>query len=130
MTTSTVVRGAPASAPPDPSASFDQQAVDAGRERWARTTAAERSALLERVIDDTLAAAADWVADAAAAKGIAPGTPPVGEEWHSGPALVARSARLLRDSLRDIERGGRPSLPGALRDGPGGRVIAPVFPAS
>src|SRR5437764_1242231 len=98
MTTSTVVRGAPASAPPDPSASFDQQAldeavaaVDAGRERWARTTAAERITLLERVIDDTLAAAADWVADAAAAKGIAPGTPPVGEEWHSGPALVARS---------------------------------------
>jgi acyl-CoA reductase-like NAD-dependent aldehyde dehydrogenase len=137
MTTFTVARGAPASAPPDPTATFDRQAlddavaaVDAGRERWARTSVGDRVALLGQIIDDTLAAAADWVADAARAKGIPAGTPAVGEEWHSGPALVARTARLLSDSLSDIARDGRPRLPGALRSGPGGRVLAPVFPAN
>ena len=72
-------------------------------------------ALLDRVIDDTLAAGAAWVEEAARQKGIPAGTPAVGEEWHSGPALLARNARLFRDSLRDIERTGRPQLPGKLR---------------
>ena len=137
MTSATVLRGAPASPPPSPTASVDQQsldrlleALDGGRERWARTSIPERIALLERVMADTVAAADDWVADAARAKGLAADSSAVGEEWHSGPALTARTARLLRDSLRDIERTGRPRLPGALRSGPDGRVVAPVFPAS
>ena len=81
------------------------------------------------MIADTLAAAADWVADACRAKGIEPGTPAVGEEWHNL-AIVVRNARLLRESLRDIARDGRPKLPGPLASGPGGRVVAPVFPPS
>ena len=86
----------------------------------------ERIGLLERVIADTLAAAPDWIADACRAKGIAPGTSAVGEEWINL-AIAVRNARLLRDSLRDIARGGRPRLPGPLAAGPGGRVVAPVF---
>jgi hypothetical protein len=39
-----------------------------------------------------------------------------------------RNARLLRNSLRDIEREGRPRLPGAPSPGPDGRVVVPVFP--
>ena len=130
------VRGAPASAPPGASAVVDEaglaaavETVAASRERWANTSVAERIGLLERVIADTLAAAADWVADACRAKGIAPGTPAVGEEWHNL-AIVVGNARLLRESLRDIGRGGRPRLPGPLASGPGGRVVAPVFPPS
>ena len=100
----------------------------ASRERWASTSVAERIGLLDRVIADTLAAAPDWVADACRAKGIAPGTPAVGEEWINL-AIVVRNARLLRESLRDIGRDGRPRLPGPLGSGPEGRVVAPVFPA-
>jgi acyl-CoA reductase-like NAD-dependent aldehyde dehydrogenase len=135
MATFTVSRGAPASAPPSPTAVVNEQALDsvvgavhANRERWARTSVTERIALLERVIDDTMAAGEAWVDEAARQKGIPAGTAAVGEEWHSGPALVARMARLLRNSLRDIEKHGRPQLPGDLKTGPGGRVIAPVFP--
>ena len=136
MATFTVSRGAPASAPPRPDSVVDKAAFDAalatvadGRERWARTGPAERAALLDRVIADTMAAAEDWVGDAIRAKGIPAGTPAVGEEWHSGPALVARMARLLRDSLLDIDRQGRPKLPGDLKTGADGRVIAPAFPS-
>src|SRR5207248_9724026 len=104
METATVRRGAPASPPPSPTATVDRQALDqlletlyAGRERWTRTSVPERIALLERVIADIAAAAEDWVADAARAKGLAPDSPAVGEEWQSGPALMARTARLPRD---------------------------------
>jgi hypothetical protein len=131
-----LVRGAPASAPPSATTVVDREGlgeavgtVAASRERWADTSVAERIGLLERVIADTLAAAPDWVADACRAKGIEPGTPPVGEEWiHL--AFVVRNARLLRDSLRDIARDGRPKLPGPLGSGPGNRVVAPVYPPS
>jgi acyl-CoA reductase-like NAD-dependent aldehyde dehydrogenase len=135
MATFTVARGAPASAPPSPDSVVDSHRLDeivgsvfAARDRWARTTVPERIALLERILDDTVAAAPDWVADACRAKGIPGGTPASGEEWHSGPALLARNARLLRDSLRDIERAGRPELPRPLATGPDGRVVARVFP--
>ena len=131
-----LARGASASAPPAATAVVDREGlgeavatVAASRKRWANTSVAARIGLLDRVITDTLAAAPDWVADACRAKRIEPGTPAVGEEWHHL-AIVVRNARLLRDSLRDIARDGRPKLPGALASGPGGRVIAPVFPPS
>ena len=129
-------RGAPASAPPSATAVVDREGLDAAvasvaasRKRWANTPVGERFGLLERVIADTLAVAPDWIADACRAKGIAPGTPAAGEEWINL-AIAVRNARLLRDSLRDIARDGRPRLPGPLAAGPGGRVVAPVFPAS
>jgi hypothetical protein len=132
----TSARGALASAPPSAIAVLDEgglggavATVAGSRGRWATTSVAERTELLERVIVDTLAAAPDWIADACQAKGIAPGTPPVGEEWiHL--AIVLRNARLLRDSLRDIASDRPPKLPGSLAAGPEGRVVAPVFPTS
>src|SRR5947208_14116117 len=136
MATFTVSRGAPASAPPSPTSVVDQQALDgvvgavhANRERWASTSVAERIVLLDRIIDDTVAAGAAWVEEAARHKGIPAGTPAVGEEWHSGPALLARMARLLRNSLSDIDQRGAPRLPGALKPGADGRVVVAVFPA-
>jgi aldehyde dehydrogenase (NAD(P)+) len=129
-------RGAAAFAPPSAAAVVDEEglgeavaAVAANRERSANTSVAERIGLLERVIADTLAAAPEWIADAGRAKGIATGTPAVGEEWVQL-AFVVRNARLLRDSLRDIARDGRRKLPGPLASGPEGRVVAPVFPGS
>jgi hypothetical protein len=101
--------------------------VGESRERWAQTTAGERVVLLERVIADLLATADVWIADACRAKGIAPGSPPAGEEWQNL-GLVVRNARLLRNSLRDIEREGRPRLPSGPSDGPDRRVVVPVFP--
>jgi acyl-CoA reductase-like NAD-dependent aldehyde dehydrogenase len=128
-------RGAPASAPPSAAGVVDEEGlgeavatVAASRERWASTSVAERIGLLERVIADTLAAAPEWIGDVCRAQGIEPGTSAVGEEWGQL-AIVVRNARLLRESLRDIGRDGRPKLPGALASGPGGRVVAPVFPA-
>ena len=136
MTTFAIRRGAPASTPPSPAAEIDREALDAAvaavadsRARWAETSAGERAALLDRVIADTLAAGEDWNADACRAKGIAPDSPPAGEEWQNF-GLVVRNARLLRDSLRDIERDGRPCLPAPPTAGPDGRMVVRVFPPS
>ena len=92
-------RGAPASVPPPATAVVDRECLDAAvasvaasRERWANTSVGERVGLLERVITDTLAAAPDWIADACRHKGIAPGTPAVGEEWINL-AIAVRNAR-------------------------------------
>src|SRR5690348_9820170 len=136
MATFTVSRGAPASAPPRPDAVVDTAHLDdavrtvaGNRELWARTSPAQRADLLDRVVADTFAAGANWVADATRAKGIPSGSPAIGEEWHSGPALVARMARLLAASLRDIDSNGAPQLPSGMKDGPGNRIVVPAFPS-
>ena len=41
---------------------------------WAKTSAAQRATLLNRVIADTLAAQDDWLAAACHAKGLTPGS--------------------------------------------------------
>jgi acyl-CoA reductase-like NAD-dependent aldehyde dehydrogenase len=130
------VRGTLSIPQPDAVASTDFAALDravrdlgGARARWAEAPVRERAALLDRVLEDTVAAASGWVADACHAKGLTH-VGERGEEMLSGPVLVVRNARLLRDSLRDIERSGRPRFPGPVRPGPDGRMRVGVFPAS
>jgi acyl-CoA reductase-like NAD-dependent aldehyde dehydrogenase len=96
---------------------------------WAKTTAIERAELLQRVIADTLAAEEDWLAAACEAKGLAPGSPEAGEELSAGVGTFVRLARLLRDSLRDIAKDGKPSFAGPVRRAADGRLRVQVFPA-
>ena len=95
--------------------------------RWARLPAQDRVTLLDQLLRSVQGAAANWVRSGQEAKGLDPNTPQAGEEWLTGPYLVARNVRLLKRSLSDIARDGAPHLPGRpfVRDG---RVIAPVFP--
>ncbi len=100
------------------------------KDAWVAVDIPARVALLSELIDTCLAACPRWIAAAVEAKGIRPGTPPEGEEWIAGPALVLRNLRLLAQSLEDVERYGHPRLPGPPRRRPDGQVVAPVFPAS
>lgn len=120
----------PAAGPTDVDA-LDRAVEDvAGRARWwAGTRPADRAALLDRVLADTVAAAEDWLDDACRAKGLGRRTPAAGEELLSGVLPFVRLARLLRDSLLDIERTGRPRFPGPVRPAPGDRLAFGVFPA-
>jgi len=97
---------------------------------WATTGAASRAELLDQVLHDTREAADGWLADACRAKGIRPGSPEAGEELFAGVVTFVRMVRLLRDSIRDIERGGRPLYPGPVTEAPDGRLRVGVFPAS
>ncbi len=95
---------------------------------WAKTGAAARAELLQQVIDDTMAAEEAWLTAACEAKGLAPGTTEAGEELFSGIGTFVRMARLLRDSLRDIAKVGKPAVPGPVREAPDGRLRVQVFP--
>ncbi len=95
---------------------------------WAKTGAAARAELLQQVIDDTMAAEQAWLSAACEAKGLAPGTTEAGEELFTGIGTFVRMARLLRDSLRDIAKEGKPAVPGPVREAPDGRLRVQVFP--
>ena len=95
--------------------------------RWVDTAIGERIGMLEQAIRDTLDAAPAWALAGAVHKGIDRDSPLMGEPWITGPYPVIRNLRLLRDTLRDIERTGRPQPPDiGLR--PDGQVSVRVFP--
>ena len=117
-------------APPD-TAELDQ-VVDLVADHapgWAKTAAAARADLLTQVIEDTMAAQDDWLAAACEAKGLSPGSTEAGEELFAGVGTFVRMARLLRDSLREIARDGKPAFAGPIREAADGRLRVQVFPA-
>ncbi len=97
---------------------------------WAGTPIEQRIELLDRVMVDTVEAAEPWVRDACAAKGIDFDSPLAGEEWWPGPVLVVRTARLLRDSLISLSKGGMPKPKGKVTQRPDGQTVVRVFPTN
>jgi len=118
--------------PPSTKAEMDAAVatVKENASKWLATTVRERIQILEQLIETTAAQAERWVAAAIKAKGIAPNAPQVGEEWLGGPVVTVRNLRLLRDSLIDVEKYGRPLVPGPVRTLPNGQVAAQVMPTS
>lgn len=118
----------PPSVPPTSLAECDAaiDRLDAAKGRWVATGIPERIALLRRAIEDLKASADGWVADAARAKGHAPGSAGAGEEWLGGPMTTMRNLRMLIETL---EAGGQPRIPELIRR-PDGQWVARVFPAS
>jgi acyl-CoA reductase-like NAD-dependent aldehyde dehydrogenase len=101
----------------------------AHRDEWARLTVGDRLALLERIHDDCAGVVERWVSLSLAAKGITAGTRAEAEEWLGGPLFLLRNLRLLRRSLEEIARDGRPRIRGRVTTRPSGQVTARVFPA-
>lgn len=96
------------------------------RAEWPAVGVGARIRLLERCIEETLACADAWVADACRAKGIPEGSPQAGEEWLGGPVTTIRNMRLLVEALR---HGGARPAPDTRRL-ESGQLVARVFPAS
>ncbi len=107
----------------------DVAAVRAGAVSWIGTGVEERISLLEELARSVLAAGPGWAASAAAAKGIRPGSPAMGEDWGSGVNATLRNVLLLAATLRDVRDTGRPAPP-AVRVGEDGRTVVDVFPTS
>jgi len=105
--------------------------IAALRERkgaWTEVSVRERITILGELIQGFLRVADRWAAACIEAEGLDPDQPVSGEEALTGPYVVVRNMRLLREALLDIETHGRPRIPGAVRTRPDGQVVARVFP--
>lgn len=103
--------------------------LQARKDAWARLPVEAKIGYLEAMHGRTGAVAGRWVALAARAKGLPPGSPLVGEEWLSGPWGVLHMLDRLIGSLRAVARRRTPRLRrGGIRTRPDGQVIAEVFP--
>jgi aldehyde dehydrogenase (NAD(P)+) len=100
-----------------------------GAATWARRPLAARVALARAMLRGAARVAARSVAAACAAKDLAPGTPPEGEEWISSPYVTHRILRQTVRSLVTLERNGNTAI-GRLGETADGRLTARVFPAS
>ena len=77
--------------------------LDAAKHSWARTSAAERAALLRAVKDAIMPVADDWVATANRKKQIPAGSPLEGEEWLSGPYALLSACNNFIATLEAME---------------------------
>ncbi|WP_052668914.1 aldehyde dehydrogenase family protein [Nitriliruptor alkaliphilus] len=119
-----------ASIPPTPTADLDA-AVASLKDRakaWQDVDVPARIALLDELIEDTLAAAPAWAVRGAEAKGIARDSPLMGEDWLYGPNAVLGNLQRLKRTLTDVLETGRPQPP-EIGVAPNGQVVAKVFPA-
>lgn len=104
------------------------EALRAGRGSWPGVDPSRRRRLLEESRRSWSAVAPRWVEANLDIKGIAPRSPAAGEEWFTGPYLILRNLRLLAEALDEIDRLGRPRIPGGVRTLAGGQVAARVYP--
>jgi acyl-CoA reductase-like NAD-dependent aldehyde dehydrogenase len=96
---------------------------------WVATSIQQRISYLEGIIERMHAVRERWVRRACEAKGIPFDAPVSGEEWFSGPVLVIRHARLLKESLQDILRHGTPQFPGPVTTFKGQTIVG-VYPTN
>lgn len=102
--------------------------LSAGADSWAAVQPGERARLLERLALRVDEVAEDWVTAAAQAKGLAPDSPLVGEEWASGPWALITGVRGLATTLDALAAGRLPFKDGAVRERPDGQVVVDVYP--
>ncbi len=100
-----------------------------GERKWAATSLRERRWLLDRVRELTGRHAQDWVDAAIGIKGLPASSPLVGEEWISGPYVMAAALGALANTLEALARGESP-LDKARFGVAGDRVTVDVLPAN
>ena len=90
---------------PDLQSAYDKDlaALDAAKHDWARTSVAERIALLQGVKDALLPVAEGWATTAARKKRIPAESPLVGEEWITGPYALMAGCNGLMTTLSQME---------------------------
>ncbi|MBW3562286.1 MAG: aldehyde dehydrogenase family protein [Actinobacteria bacterium] len=103
-------------------------AVAAQKDAWAVLDIPTRVRILDQLVEDTLPHVEEWVERDNAVKRIPEGSPSTGEGWTNGPWILLRGLRLLKESLEQIERTGRPALPSTPTTRPDGQVVVEVFP--
>lgn len=101
--------------------------LQANKEKWARLSLQNKCQLLQQIGQNLAAQAAHWVAQANAARQIAPDSLWAAEEWYE----IFTVARALHDytaALALLDQGVQPR-PRKVWTRPDGQVVAQVFPA-
>ncbi len=107
----------------------DLDALEAAKNDWARTSVADRIALLQAVKDALMPVAEGWATTAARKKRLAADSPLAGEEWTSGPYAVMGMCNGLMHTLSQIEKKAYlKHLP--TRELPNGQTAVRVVPHS
>ncbi|HRV93888.1 MAG TPA: aldehyde dehydrogenase family protein [Anaerolineae bacterium] len=101
--------------------------VQAHKGSWVALSLRERITILDEIGRDIKTIADGWVAAGLSAKGLRPNSFGEGEEWLAL-ATIYRQVRLLRQALIEIERDGKPRIPGPITTRPDGQVVVRVFP--
>ncbi|MEX2016603.1 MAG: aldehyde dehydrogenase family protein, partial [Candidatus Hydrogenedentales bacterium] len=104
--------------------------LQAAKVVWAAMSLGERIQLAVRCLEGVAETAADWVAAACRAKGIAADSPFAGEEIANGPLATVRYLRLLMGTLESLDRDSAVRLPAAPTEGPSGQLQIPVLPCA
>lgn len=103
----------------------------ANKSRWLELPLARKIDYARSLLAGTVRTAPGQVQAACEAKGVDFDSPSAGEDWIGGPYVVARTLRLLIDTLTEIDRSGSVRLdPGRVRSGEDGRAVVDVFPLS
>lgn len=114
---------------PYPDLDHELAKLSANREKWVKTPIAERIAILSEIKECLMPVAQGWAETAARKKGIADGSPLVGEEWISGPYSVIGYCNQMMQTLSKVT--GKHHLDGLrLRKLPNGQVAARTLPNS
>jgi len=110
---------------------IDQALADlnAYKDAWTTLEIQERITILDEIMADLPKVYERWIRSGMQAQSLRPKT--FGESEHMTVfSFVYRIVRLLRQSLQDIERVGKPRIPGSTRTRSNGQVVAHVFPQS
>lgn len=97
-------------------------------DRFAREPVLKKLGWLYQMRERVARVAERWVALACQAKHIELESPVSGENWFNGPVATLRMLRLLSVSLSEIQRDGKPRLPGKSRQLDSGQLVVPAFP--
>jgi aldehyde dehydrogenase (NAD(P)+) len=103
-------------------------ALVAHADEWAKLPIASRLALLTDLKRRTAEHAERWVTAAAGAKGLAPESPLVGEEWLSGPYALLSGASAMHQALERLWRGLPTFDPEWVGTRPDGTTMVRVLP--
>lgn len=99
------------------------------RDRWVKTSIAERIAILAEIKEALMPVSQAWAETAACKKGIAAGSPLEGEEWLTGPYTVMGYCNQMMATLSRVQ--GKHHLDHVpLRELSNGQLVARVLPHS
>jgi aldehyde dehydrogenase (NAD(P)+) len=102
--------------------------LNAHKDEWARLPIPRKIALLQEMMDKTVAIAEEWVRVSAEKKSIPADSPLVGEEWMGGPWAFIYNLKGLVRTLTALHEGRLPYAPPAVRVRKDGQVVVNVFP--
>lgn len=101
--------------------------LNARKDAWVSLPIEERISILDEMREDLLSVVQEWVDVSLQAKGNKHGGVNEGVEWASYWPML-RTVRLVRNSLKDIRRHGKPRVSGRTWTRPSGQVVVNVFP--